>query len=277
MERRLHLYTSRTDSMIGDDPAYSFVLQEGSQPPAADSVHTPGSPLVLNRGEMTEIMVHNRLEFPFGVHWHGLELASRYDGVADWSGMPGHAIPPIASGDSFAVRIAPPRAGTFIYHVHSEPGHQLAQGMYGAFLVLEPGERYDPERDRIFVLGSEGTDINSQMPVVNGKLNPAPLQLRAGETYRLRFIHISPDDSKRVRLMSGDAQERWQVIAKDGADLPQSLLDFAPAELSLGVGETFDVLWTPEEAGARTLEIRTRLYPATGRAPHEVSIPVHVQ
>jgi manganese oxidase len=109
-------------------------------------VRFPGSPIVLTRGEPTEIVVLNRADVPLGVHWHGLELESWADGVPGWSGMPGRVSPAIQPGDSFAVRMTPPRAGTFMYHVHSEPGHQLAQGLYGPFLVLEPGERRDRRR-----------------------------------------------------------------------------------------------------------------------------------
>lgn len=276
--RQLHLYTGRRHGRVGRDPAYGFVLQEGDSPPPLDSVLVPGSPLVLTRGEMTEIVVHNRLDFPFGVHWHGLELASRYDGVADWSGVPGRTVAPIAPGDSFAVRIAPPRAGTFIYHVHSEPGHQLSQGMYGPFLVFEPGETFDPERDKVFVFASRGTDINAQDPVVNGLVNPPPLEVRAGETYRLRFIQISADDVKSIHLLNGDELESWRVVARDGADFPPSRIASGPAELSpLGVGETRDILWTPSEPGERTLVIGTRHYGATGRPPSEISISVVVR
>lgn len=275
--RRLHLYAGQRDGMVGDDPGYGFVLQEGEDAPAPDSVLIPGSPLVLTRGEMTEVVVHNRLGFPFGVHWHGLELASRYDGVADWSGEAGRTVPPIAPGDSFAVRIAPPRAGTFMYHVHSEPGHELSQGMYGPFLVLEPGETFDPERDRIFVLGSSGTEINAQDPVVNGVVEPTPLEFRAGETYRLRFIHISADDVKSIRLVHGDKVETWRAVARDGADLPVSLATTGPAEVSvLGVGETRDYLWTPSGPGRRTLTIQTTHYGASGRPPSQVEIAVEV-
>lgn len=273
VRRRIRLYTSRRDDAIDSEPAYSFITDEGDVP-AADSMRVPGSPLVLTRDEMTEIVVYNRLDFPFGVHWHGLELESRYDGVADWSGMAGRAIPPIAPGDSFAVRIDPPRAGTFIYHVHSEPGHELTQGMYGPFLVLEPGEVYDPERDKVILMGSWGADYDARA-VVNGALEPAPMELRAGETYRLRFINMSADDSKSVRLLNGVAPVTWTPVAKDGADLPEAARRGTDAVVPhVGVGETYDFSWTPETPGERILEITTTYYPLR---PETLRWPVRVR
>jgi FtsP/CotA-like multicopper oxidase with cupredoxin domain len=277
VRRRIDLYTSRTAGAIDGDDAYSFVVR-GGDVPALDSLRVPGSPLILTRDEMTEIVVHNRLEFPFGVHWHGLELESRYDGVADWSGSPGSTIPPIPPGDSLAVHIDPPRAGTFIYHVHSEPGHQLAQGMYGPFLVLEPGRTYDPDTDRIFLMASAGTVPNEQRAVVNGMDEPPAQEFRVGETYRLRFINMSTDDLKRVRLIDADESELWRLVAKDGADLPATGIVDGPAELRrIGVGETYDFEWTPTRPGELTLEIVTEFYAARPTPPHTLRLVVRVR
>ena len=216
---------------------------------------------------MTEIVVHNRLDFPFGVHWHGLELESRYDGVGDWSGAAGRVVPPIPPGDSLVVRIDPPRSGTFMYHVHGEPSHQLAQGMYGPFLVLDPGERYDPDLDRYFMLGSEGVVPNEERPVVNGAVEPPPQEFRAGVRYRLRFMNMSADGVKGIRILRDGQPESWRSLAKDGANLPPSQVTDGPAMLRrIGVGETYDFEWTPSAPGDLTLEVRTT-YTAPGRRP----------
>jgi manganese oxidase len=258
------------------------VLQEGATPPAADSVRFPGSPIVLTRGEPTEITVLNHADVPLGVHWHGLELESWADGVPGWSGMPGRVSPAVQPGDSFVVRMTPPRAGTFMYHVHSEPGHQLAQGLYGPFLVLEPGQPWDPEADRVFLLGSLGTGEDPPA-AVNGRLEPEPIELRAGEAYRLRFMHISPDDDKQVELLSRDEPVTWRFIAKDGADLPPHQVRMQPADLRIHVGETYDFRWVPERAGEYVLRITTTFdrgllaFPRDAPPPHVAEIPVRVR
>jgi hypothetical protein len=211
-------------------------------------------------------MVHNRFDFPFAVHWHGLELRSEYDGVGYWSGVPGATRPPVMPGDSMAVLITPPRAGSFMYHIHGEMGHELPQGMYGAFLVLEPGEEWDRDADRVFLLSARGASI-APAPVINGVREHAPERFQPGRTYRLRFMHISADDLKRVRLLRDGEPVTWRMIAKDGADLPERLRTSVPAELSIGVGETVDYEWTPDAAGVYVLEVRTRFYPALPDPP----------
>lgn len=253
--RRLNLHIGVRPGVFGTEPGYGFVLQDGPTPPPADSVRFPGSPIVLTRGEPTEITVHNRADVPLGVHWHGLELESWADGVPGWSGEAGARRPAVEPGATFTVRMTPPRAGTFMYHVHSEPGHQLSQGLYGPFLVLEPGEAWEPETDRLFLLGSLGAGMDAPA-AVNGRTEPEPVDLSASRTYRLRFMHISPDDDKRVSLLRGDTPVTWRQVAKDGADLPDRQLRDGPAELRIFVGETYDFLWSPEP-GDYTLRVVT--------------------
>jgi FtsP/CotA-like multicopper oxidase with cupredoxin domain len=252
--RRLELYIGRRAGVFGDEAGYGFVLRQGAAPPA-DTIRFPGSPIILHRGEPTQITVHNNADVALGVHWHGIELESWADGVPGWSGYPDAVRPAIAPGKSFTVRMTPPRAGTFMYHAHSEPGHQLAQGLYGPFLVLEPGAVLDPETDRWFLLGSLGAGQDAP-PAINGRHEPEPLDLRAGRTYRLRFMHISPDDDKRVSLLRDDAPVTWRHVAKDGADLPASQVRDVPAALRIHVGETYDYVWTPAP-GDYTLRVIT--------------------
>jgi manganese oxidase len=193
--RRIDLWTGSRPGVYDGEPEFGFVVQDGPQPPSPDSTMVPGSTLFLTRGEATEIVVHNRLDIPLSVHWHGLELRSLYDGVGHWSGSPGSVRPPIEPGGSQRVVIEPIRAGTFFYHTHGEPGHELAQGLYGAFIVLEPGENWNEGSDRLFMLGSRGTRIDAP-PAINGQAAPAPQRFDVGHTYRLRFAHISPDEFK---------------------------------------------------------------------------------
>lgn len=265
--RRLDLWTARTANAYGDAPRLGFALQQDDAPPRADSAPTLSSLLVLTQHEPVEIAVHNRLDTPLALHWHGLELESTYDGVGHWSGMPGMPRPPIPAGDSLSVHLAPPRAGTFIYHTHGEEGFQLSQGLYGPLLVLPPGEPYDPERDRVYVLGQGGA-VRDADPAVNGLREPPPERFASGTTYRLRFIQIGADEAKVVSLLHDGEPVTWRALAKDGADLPVAMQVDRAATFRADVGETLDFAWTPPADGAYQLVVRTLNYPiAFDRGP----------
>lgn len=240
--RRLRLFAQ--ESGTGKATRRGYVVQRAGEP-ARDSVEVPGSPLVLTRGETVAITVLNRLAEPTTVHWHGMELDAVFDGVSGWSRTGSSVAPLLAPGDSFTVVITPPRAGTFIYHTHMDEGGQLPHGMYGPLLVLEPGETFRPETDLVFTIGGALADTVIG-PALNGSHEPPVLELRAGTTYRLRFINILSAALVRVELVADSVPVTWRALAKDGADLTAAVRRQEPAALrSLGVGETYDFEWTP--------------------------------
>jgi hypothetical protein len=219
--------------------------------------------LVLRKGEPVAITVVNHLKEPTAVHWHGIELESFSDGVPGWSGTPGKIMPPIQPGDSFVAEFVPPRAGTFIYHTHSNEQLQMGAGLYGALLVVDPATPFDPAAERIILLGGGGPA--DSMPtfgspgLVNGSADPEPMVLDAGTTYRLRLININPDWRVIFSLMSDSALAVWRPVAKDGADLPAALSTPRPAYLLTGPGETADFAFTPARPGELRLEVKTQL------------------
>jgi FtsP/CotA-like multicopper oxidase with cupredoxin domain len=277
-EARLRLFANRRDSVFGAHPGYGFVLQDGATPPARDSVRIPGSLLLLRRGEPTQITVINRTGGALGVHWHGLELESYYDGVTGWSGAGERIAPPIAHNDSFAVRMTPPRAGTFIYHVHNEHGEELPSGLYGPLLVLEPGARWDPEHDKLFVFSEPGPGAGlgfEKPPFVNGTATPDTLELVAGRAYRFRIISISASVPHALALKQDGRVVEWLPLARDGADLAPVLRRPEPASYPvIDEGVTLDYEFRVPSPGLFTLE----LAPFTPRGPQPATVvPIRVR
>jgi len=268
---RLRLFAQQSGAAAVDDTAFArgYALQRGPTPPRADSIVIPGPILLLTRGERTAITVVNRLPEATSVHWHGMELESYYDGVAGWSGADTRRAPMIAPGDSFVAIMTPPRSGTFMYHPHMDEEDQLAAGMFGAMLVLEPGERFDPSTDLPFVIGRGITD-GKRGALVNGARVFTPVRLRAGTSYRMRFLNLGVNAPAKVVLHIDSIPLRWTPRAKDGADLPptQSIEQLSTLR-RIAVGETYDFVWKPTRAMRATLEI-TVLDVAGFRIPIEV-------
>jgi FtsP/CotA-like multicopper oxidase with cupredoxin domain len=154
--------------------------------------------------------------------------------------------------------MAPPRAGTFIYHAHNGRNEEIASGLYGPFLVLEPGTARDPATDLVFVIAEAGpgTDPGKvQRPFVNGSIEPAPIDMEVGTTYRLRYIDISQNDGHEVSLMDGERLLQVSAIALDGADLPVALRRTVDARFPSAPGMTTDFEFTPERPGELQLVV----------------------
>jgi FtsP/CotA-like multicopper oxidase with cupredoxin domain len=210
---------------------------------ASNTASTPGligPPIVLTRGQPTEIEIVNRLKDPTAIHWHGIELESYFDGVPRWSGMGTQITPAIASGTSFVAHIVPPRAGTFIYHTHWHDPSQLTNGLYGPLIVLPEGESFNPNVDLTFVFSIGDFGALQELALINGTPQSKTLRLQANKKYRFRFINISTNNQgMQVSLRNAGDPVQWIKIAKDGAELPVPVS--TKAQEIITVGETFDV------------------------------------
>src|SRR5690606_37253895 len=115
---------------------------------------------------------------------------------------------------------------------------QLVQGMFGPLLVLEPGEAYDPEHDRVFVIG--GRLAGDYPMTLSGHREPPAMNFRSGEAYRLRFVNISMGFEVSVALNVNGSPVQWRAFAKDGADLTEALRLDGEAAFVANTGQTFD-------------------------------------
>ena len=250
--RSIALFASARPRTFGEKDGFGFVMQEGPSAPARDSIRIPGSPLILIRGEPARIAVHNRLSQPISVHWHGLELESYFDGVGGFSGAGASVAPAIAPDDSFIVRLTPPRAGTFMYHVHGERGEELASGLYGPLLVVDPSKPYDSRTERVFVMADGGP--GSRKPLfINGTATPDTMVMVVGTTYRLRFIYITANNVVLTTLRSPAGPVTVRRLAFDGHD--QSPMIASLSRAPFGPGHTADFEYTPTEPGELALDL----------------------
>jgi len=252
--RRLRLLVREKPAGNGSPAAFSYQIEESHKLTPPDPENS-GAPLVLERDRPVEITVVNELKEPTAVHWHGMELESYYDGVAG-RGMRGVSVTPmIDPGRSFTVRFTPPRAGTFIYHTHMNDEAQLSSGLYGPLIVLEPGARFDPLTDQIFMLGRFGPDEFKCVRLLNGSTAPPTLHWRKGQRYRLRLIDISPNTLGIFSLLGPAGLEHWRAVAKDGAELPIAQAVVRDSRQSIYVGETYDFEYEAREPGSLQLEV----------------------
>jgi len=272
--RQLRLVAQLQRGRYGKDPGFAFALHEGSDDAEEIPGRVPGPPIVLTRGQPVEITVVNKLSEPTSVHWHGMELESYYDGIAGWSGTPGYLAPMIFPDSSFVAKFTPPRAGTFIYHTHVDDIRQLSSGLYGAMIVLEQGQSFEPETDKIMLLSVRGPTDNTPI-LLNGSAEPSTVDLKQGTKYRFRFINITPHDPRlTVSLLSGSSLVNWREVAKDGADLPAPQANLRPARQIVSVGETYDFDFEPTSAEDLRLEI---FRPARVSNPEsQMLVPVRV-
>lgn len=256
----LHLYVQKDSTPDHPLPRFGFVIRTDGPEPAPDSVPFPGPPLVLHEGPPAKVRVVNRSGEPTQVHWHGLEVESYFDGVAGGTGYPDRRTPAILPGDSFDVSLRTDRPGTYIYHTHMSDLRQQGAGLYGPLIILPEGEEWDPERDRIFIMGQglgHGEDLEARV-FLNGSPAPPAMTMKQGVRYRLRVINITLFNGLlQTRLLRDGAPVRWEPSAHDGWNLPEHQRDPRRAVQTVSVGETFDFAFTPRRPGEMRFDVRS--------------------
>ena len=106
----------------------------------------PGPLIRLQEGEEVVLRYHNELDEETSIHWHGLLLPNRFDGV------PKVNYPGVAPGETFEAGPFEVRQyGTYWYHSHSGLQEQL--GHYGPLVIDPAGEEPQPyDREHVIVL-----------------------------------------------------------------------------------------------------------------------------
>ncbi|QTC41330.1 multicopper oxidase family protein [Bacillus sp. V3] len=217
----------------------------------------PGEPITVTEGDYVKVNLKNELDVPVTIHWHGVLLPNKMDGV------PGLTQDAVQPGESFTYEFIANDAGTYWYHSHQQSSKQVDKGLYGPLVIEEKEKEY--EKDEFFILdewavdqekrdlsnmggmmkgamSGDGEADTKQMYdtfTVNGKSADAiePLKMEKGEKARLRFVNagyqvhklVFPEGSMRVIASDGE-----KVVSEGNTS---NVLEIAP-------GERFDVEFT---------------------------------
>ncbi len=271
--------TVRYDLYIADT-----TVTYGGKPKRAIAVNgsIPMPTLTFTEGDTAEIYVHNKLKEETSLHWHGLFLPNRYDGVPNMTQMP---IPP---GATHLYKFPIKQHGTHWYHSHT--GLQEQIGMYGAFIM---NKRQEWDIPTIPLVLSDWTNMNPKevqrslhaatdwFAIKKGTTQSYLEAIKTGhfktkvgnEWKRMNAMDVSDvyydnflinglnqneqpnykaGDKVRLRIANGGASSyfwlkyaggKMTVVATDGNDVEPVEVD----RLIIAVSETYDVIVTIPE------------------------------
>ena len=98
----------------------------------------PGPLLRVQQGTTVTVEVTNDAGLEQTVHWHGLRLDNRSDGV------PYETQPPIATGGRYSCELRFPDPGLYWYHPHIREDYAQEMGLYGQIIVDPADPDYWP-------------------------------------------------------------------------------------------------------------------------------------
>jgi FtsP/CotA-like multicopper oxidase with cupredoxin domain len=194
----------------------------------------PGPAFKVKQGTTVSAKVTNDAGLPQTVHWHGLRLENRFDGV------PYETQEPISVGGTFTYRLQFPDPGLYWYHPHIREDYAQELGLYGQILVEPADPDYWPAVNRDIMLTLDDLLLeDGRIPVfhpsgpthtmmgrfgnvllVNGQTSPT-FDVTLGEVVRLyltntantRPFNIAVDGAK-LKLVGGDSgrYEREEMV-----------------------------------------------------------------
>jgi FtsP/CotA-like multicopper oxidase with cupredoxin domain len=229
----------------------------------------PGPTLKVAQGSEVVVHVVNEGDLDTTVHWHGLRLENRYDGV------PHETQAPIPVGGEFTYRIQFPDPGLYWYHPHIREDYTQEMGLYGNILVDPAEPDYWPPADRDLVLTLDDILIEDgkvapfspsettyaamgrfgNLMLVGGQTHYRAAA-RTGEVLRLWLTNTANTRVFNVRL----AGARMKLVGGDSGRVERS--EFVE-EVLLAPSERAVVDVLLDRPGELTLEHRTpdRSYP----------------
>lgn len=184
----------------------------------------PGPLIQAPQGSTVVVRVTNEIQMPTTIHWHGVRIDNRFDGV------PGVTQEAIRRGESFTYEVNVPDAGMFWYHPHVREDVQQDLGLFGNLLVMSPDPGYygPAHREEVFVVDDMLMDDAGAIPwgdsapthalmgrfgnvfMVNGETDYR-LTAKRGEVVRFFLTNVA--NSRTFNLVFGGAKVK--LVASD--------------------------------------------------------------
>lgn len=226
----------------------------------------PGPLIEATERATITVVFTNRLDQPSTVHWHGVRLDNRFDGV------PGVTQPPVPPGGTYRYQIHFPDPGIYWYHPHVREDIQQDLGLYGN-LMVRPRDRdyFGPaNREVVLMLDDLLMDVAGLLPygrdaathalmgrfgnvlLVNGEPDWR-LNVKRGEVVRFYLTNVA--SARTFNLTLAGAGARLKLV---GSDLGRFEREEWVRSVVIAPAERYIVEARFDHAGVVTLENRVQ-------------------
>ncbi len=171
----------------------------------------PGPLIRVPQNATVTVRFHNRIDLPSTVHWHGLRLENRFDGV------PGMTQDSVVPGGDFTYSVHFPDAGIYWYHPHVREDIEQAMGLFGNMRVDAPERDYYSPVNREQTLMLNDVLINADTLIPFGREAPDfALMGRVGNVLLVNgeprySLGVRTGDVVRFFLTNVSSSRTWNV------------------------------------------------------------------
>jgi FtsP/CotA-like multicopper oxidase with cupredoxin domain len=178
----------------------------------------PGPLLRVQQGTTVTVEVANDADLDQTIHWHGLRLENRFDGV------PHQTQEPIVTGGRFTYELQFPDPGLYWYHPHIREDYSQEMGLYGQIIVEPTDPEYWPRVNREIALTLDDVLLeNDHIPAFR---RSGPTHTMMGRFGTVLLVAGETDPSYEVTqgevvrlLLTNTANTRVFNVVLPGAEL----------------------------------------------------------
>ena len=204
---------------------WAYALKEGNP-------SVPGPVIRVNKGDLVKVHFTNTHHLPHTMHFHGVHPFTMDGNGQRAMGREQVQMP----GESYTYEWVAEDPGYYLYHCHFDTANHLDHGMYGLFVVEDPGW---PQVDRELVTFWDEWDTNGDgqydTHTINSRSAPtySPLQANVGD--RIRIILANIGFKFHTPHLHG---QKWMEMNHVNPQLPHwenpnGVLPIGPAEIKV--------------------------------------------
>lgn len=178
----------------------------------------PGPELRVKKGDAVRVRFKNKTELNHTIHWHGLHVPWRMDGVPYVTQMP------VMPDQEFVYEFTAEPYGTHFYHCHWGTLLHMQSGMYGSFIIEDDDDpirrRFPYQREYTLLYSAHDSNfIRNELNGMLERMKERKYLMKQGRFDKQRFAVF---DSKEEFLAAVKAgyQPPYTLNRRSASDLP---------------------------------------------------------
>jgi FtsP/CotA-like multicopper oxidase with cupredoxin domain len=178
----------------------------------------PGPELRVQQGDKVRVKFKNKTEINHTIHWHGIHVPWRMDGVPYVTQMP------VMPGQEFIYEFTAEPYGTHFYHCHWGTLLHMQSGMYGSLIIENADDpiqkQYPYDREYTLVYSAHDSNfIRIELNAMLERMKERMYLTKNGRFDKERFAVFDTKD-EFIKSVENGYQPPYVVNRRSVADLP---------------------------------------------------------
>ncbi len=173
----------------------------------------------VKQGGRVRVILKNKTELNHTIHWHGLHVPWRMDGVPYVTQMP------VMPGQEFVYEFTAEPYGTHFYHCHWGTLLHMQSGMFGSFIIENDDDpilkKFPYEREYTLIYSAHDSNfVRNELNAMLERMKERMYLMKTGRFDKKRFAVFNTKE-EFVQAVEAGYLPPYVISRRSQADLPQ--------------------------------------------------------